>query len=147
MSNSIQPQNSHMQPCRGSYWVDPSIVIGDGSCDVHTCWVSGGEDRRDKQGEEAAKTFFLLSRFTWAVASTTTVRGSLLLASLCLLQEQRGPSVSARQPAPSCFRKAIMRWETRAARRASCCLLLLCSGVQRQGELGEASLRCKCRKL
>ena len=45
-------------------------MIGDGSCDVHTCWVSGGEDRRDKQGEEAAKTFFLLSRFTWAVAST-----------------------------------------------------------------------------
>jgi hypothetical protein len=59
-----------MHPCGGSYieWIHPSsMVIGDGSCDVHACWG------RDKQGEEAAETFFLLSRFTWAVASTTTV--------------------------------------------------------------------------
>jgi hypothetical protein len=48
------------------------MVIGDGSCVVVCiCMLGEGQVRgRNKQGEEAAETFFLLSCFTWAVAST-----------------------------------------------------------------------------
>jgi hypothetical protein len=67
-----------IHPC--PWWLN--CLIGDGSwCDVHACWVSGGEDRRDKQGEEAAQTFFLLSRSTRVVASTVPAVGLSLPAS------------------------------------------------------------------
>jgi hypothetical protein len=53
-------------------YIPPCMVIGDGSCVVVCiCMLGEGQVRgRNKQGEEAAETFFLLSCFTWAVAST-----------------------------------------------------------------------------
>jgi hypothetical protein len=70
--------------------------------------------------------------------------------SLCLPQEQRG----LRQSRPGSQPLVVLgkpSWDGRPGQHgehlvASYCYVL-CSGVQRRGELGEASLRYKCRKL
>jgi len=76
-------------------------------------------------------------------------RGSLLLASLCLPQEQRG--IEVRQSQPGSQPLAVLgksSWDGRSGQHGEH-LVASCYSyeVQRQGELGEASLRCKCRKL